>query len=128
MRSYRPGSHNIKHDALSCQFKRGDGQDDVFPPILPLSCMVGLLFWEIEEKVRSVTRGQAGPSACPPDCLYAELRSDVLQWAHCSRLTCHPGPQQTRQVLLQRFWCSTLEEDMQDFVRACPTCSRNKIS
>lgn len=54
------------------------------------------------------------------------LRSDVLQWAHSSRLTCHPGLQRTKEVLQQRFWWPILETDTKDFVSACPVCCQHK--
>lgn len=92
--------------------------------------MVASITWEIEERVKAALEDQAGPSSCPPDHLFVPqtLRSDVLQWAHNSRLTCHPGSQCTRDVLLQRFWWSTLERDTREFVNACPVCNQHKPS
>ncbi len=128
--SYRPGSRNIKPDALSRQFQKGEDSVEEPASILPPPCMVATLTWDIEERVRAATVGQAGPSACPPNCLYVPvaLRSEVLQWAHSNKLTCHPGSQRTRDVLLQRFWWPTLAEDVQDFVKACPVCNQHKTS
>ena len=56
------------------------------------------------------------------------LNSDVLQWGHASRLTCHPGIQRTRDFLQQRFWWSSLEKDVRGYVNACPVCNQNKTS
>ncbi|KAI3365736.1 hypothetical protein L3Q82_000693 [Scortum barcoo] len=70
-------------------------------------------------------------SACPQNRLFVppSLRSDVLQWAHSSRLTCHPGIQRTIDVVVrQRFWWATMNEDTRGFVKACPVCSRHKSS
>ena len=105
--SYRPGSRNVKPDALSRQFQREDYGASAPDTILPSPCVVASLTWEIEERVRAATEGQPGPSACPTGCLSvsAALRLDGLQWAHGSRLTCHPGIQRTLDVLLQLFWC-----------------------
>jgi len=84
--SYRPGSRNVKPDALSRQFQRED--DGISAPdiILPSPCVVASLTCEIEERVRAATEGQPGPSACPTGCLFvpAALRLDVLKWAHGS--------------------------------------------
>ena len=52
----------------------------------------------------------------------------MLQWGHASRLTCHPGIQWTRDLLLQRSWWSSLEEDVRGYVNACPVCNQNKTS
>lgn len=128
--SYRPGSRNIKPDALSRQFP--ECSDEMVEPstIIPASCLVASVTWEIEERVRAATEDQPGPSSCPPDRLFvpAHLRSDVLQWGHASRLTCHPGIQRTRDFLRRRFWWSSLVEDVRDYVNACPVCNQNKTS
>ncbi|KAI3351469.1 hypothetical protein L3Q82_020315 [Scortum barcoo] len=84
--SYRPGSRNIKPDALSRQFQR---DEDVAPcpdTIISSSHLVAPLTWEIEERVKAAQEGQPGPSACPQNRLFVppSLRSDVLQWAHSS--------------------------------------------
>lgn len=73
--TYRPGSHNIKPDAL--QLKNGDDQDNESPPILLSSCMVASLYLDFYEKVRSATQGKAGPSACPPGCLFCSSQVKV---------------------------------------------------
>ncbi len=52
----------------------------------------------------------------------------MLLWAHSSKLSCHPGVQRTRHALLQHFWWPTLQEDVQEFIKACPTCSQHKTS
>ena len=64
--SYRPGSSNTKLDALSRQFQKEE--DLVREPtnILLAPCVVATLTWEMEERIRAATEGQAGPSACPP--------------------------------------------------------------
>lgn len=69
-------------------------------------------------------------SQCLPTrlCIPATLKSDVIQWAHASKFSCHPGIQRTRDVFQQRFWWATLEEDTREYVNACPTCNRNKSS
>uniref|UniRef100_A0A3B3HTI1 Uncharacterized protein n=1 Tax=Oryzias latipes TaxID=8090 RepID=A0A3B3HTI1_ORYLA len=47
--TYRPGSRNIKPDALSRLFCSGDDQDS--SPIIPPTCIVGNLTWDIESRV-----------------------------------------------------------------------------
>lgn len=50
--------------------------------ILPQSCVLGALHWEIEEKVRQATE-------CPPNLLFvlSQFRSAVIHWAHSSTST-----------------------------------------
>lgn len=128
--SYRPGSRNIKPDALSRQFT--SSEDPSFEPetILSNSHLVATLTWDVEERVKAALEDQPGPSACPSNRLFVpqHLRSDVLQWAHGSKLTCHPGIQRTKEVLQQRFWWASLGEDTKNFVNACPVCSQSKPS
>lgn len=128
--SYRPGSRNAKPDALSQQFKKVEDPGKRLEPILPGSCLVTAVTWDIEERVRAAAEGQPGPSSCPPNCLFIPpaLRSEVLWWAHSSKLSCHPGARQTQYALLQCFWWPSLKEDTQDFVKACPVCNRHKTS
>jgi len=128
--SYRPGSRNIKPDALSRQFPECPDVTAEPSTIVPASCLIASVTWEIEERVRAATEDQPGPSSCPTDRLFvpAQLRSDVLQWGHASQLSCHPGIMRTRDFLQQRFWWSSLEEDVRSFVNACPVCNQNKSS
>uniref|UniRef100_A0A674PJ94 Uncharacterized protein n=1 Tax=Takifugu rubripes TaxID=31033 RepID=A0A674PJ94_TAKRU len=87
--SYRPGSRNVKPDALSHQFL--GTEDTALNPdtILPAPCLVASLTWEVEERVKAALENQPGPSSCPPDRLFVPdgLRSDVLQWAPGSLAT-----------------------------------------
>ncbi|KAJ0059379.1 hypothetical protein NL108_016159 [Boleophthalmus pectinirostris] len=126
--SYRPGSRNAKPDSLSRQFCTSDDHSAEPDTILSSSHMVATLTWEVEERVKAALENNPGPSTCPNNLLFVpqHLRSDVLQWAHSSKLTCHPGIQRTKEVLLQRFWWGTLDEDTRDFVNACQVCNQSK--
>ncbi|KAM9816580.1 uncharacterized protein ACBT44_010838 [Syngnathus typhle] len=95
--SYRPGSRNAKVDALSRSFPGGKEGRGPPPTILPSSVRVAALSWEIERQVEAASRDQPGPSNCPEGRLFVpeSLRSSVLQWAHDSRLACHPGAART---------------------------------
>ncbi|XP_061786097.1 uncharacterized protein [Nerophis lumbriciformis] len=57
-----------------------------------------------------------------------ELRPEVLNWAHNSKIACHPGITRTTYLLAQRFWWTTLRTDVTEYVAACSTCARNKAS
>lgn len=98
--SYRPGSRNIKPDALSHQFLKNCSSLES-APVLPPSCLVAPLLWDIEEGVKAATADQPGPSLCPTARLYvpAPLRSEDLQWSLSSKLTCHPVIHRTKEFL-----------------------------
>ena len=126
--SYRPGSRNVKPDALSRMFQKDEASNEEQIPILPSPCVVAALTWDIEEQVREAIQDHPSPSACPPNRLFvpADLISQVIQWGHDSRLACHPGITRTHHLLSQRFWWPSMRRDIQDFVRACPTCNQHK--
>ena len=128
--SYRPGSRNTKPDALSRQFQRDDMHAKEPVSILPGPCVVAALTWDVEQQVQEALRNQPGPSACPADRLFVpeNLRSQVLQWGHNSRLACHPGSTHTCHLLTQRFWWPSLRRDVREYVCACPTCNQSKSS
>ena len=90
--TYRPGSKNIKPDALSRQFAL-PLEDTAGSTILPSACVVGAAGWEIEGVVQGAQRDQPVPQGCPPDRLFVPevVRSPVLQWGHASCIACHPG-------------------------------------
>ena len=94
--TYRPGSRNGKPDALSRQFSAEEAPTEP-EPIVPPSRVIATLTWEIEAKVRQAQSTQPGPGNGPPNCLFVpdSVRSQVLQWAHSSHLTSHPGSHRT---------------------------------
>ena len=125
--SYRPGSKNMKPDALSRQFQP-EGSSAHPQGILPLECVIGGVSWQVEDKVKRSHAEHPAPSACPDNRLFVpeSLRSQVLQWGHSSRLACHPGVRRTLALLKQRFWWSSMADDTKGFVGACHVCAQHK--
>ena len=125
--SYRPGSRNTKPDALSRLYLSSESPDRG-EAILPSSCVIRAITWEIEKKVKDAQLSSPAPSACPDDLLYvpSRLRSQVIQWGHSSHLSCHPGAARSLAVLQQRFWWPEIAKDVREFVSACPVCAQHK--
>uniref|UniRef100_A0A3B4VHR5 Gypsy retrotransposon integrase-like protein 1 n=1 Tax=Seriola dumerili TaxID=41447 RepID=A0A3B4VHR5_SERDU len=73
---------------------------------------------------------QPDPKTGPSDKRFVPdaARSQVLQWGHSSRLTCHPGTHRTLLFLQQRFWWPGMARDVRAFVAACSVCARGKSS
>lgn len=103
--TYRPGSRNVKPDALSQQFSP-DLTDPDSGPILYPSCIVGAATWQVEERVHEVQCSIPSLMETPPNRLFVPepVRSEVLLWGHSSRLACHPGLARILHLLRQRFW------------------------
>lgn len=83
---------------------------------------------EIERVVREAQTTQPDPGNGPHNCLFVPeaVRTQVLQWGHSSKLTCHPGFHRTLAFLKQRFWWPSMSKDTRSFVAACSTCARSK--
>ncbi|XP_036072769.1 uncharacterized protein lrfn4b [Oryzias melastigma] len=127
--SYRPGSKNVKPDALSRQQENTE-TDQQPKTIISPSCVLGALSWQLERDVRSAQAQEPDPGGGPPNCMFvpSAMRRQVLQWSHASRLTCHPGVRRTLYFLRRRFWWPSMSRDTQDFISGCPVCARNKVS
>ncbi|KAK9139993.1 hypothetical protein Scep_009674 [Stephania cephalantha] len=56
----------------------------------------------------------------------AELRDEILQEAHRSRFTVHPGRTKMYADMRRLFWWPVMKTDVSDYVRACEICQRVK--
>ncbi len=96
--------------------------------ILAETLVVSTLTWEVESRVRTALEGVTPPPGGPPNRLFVPegLRSDVIQWGHCSNVACHPGVNRTRFLVKQRFWWPLMAHDIRSFVLACSVCATGK--
>lgn len=126
--SYRPSSRNLKADALSHQFTLDLDPEEKEKPILPSSCFVGALTWEIERIIKEAQLSEPDPGTGPEGRMFVPtaVRSKVLHWAHTAEFACHPGKNRTTAFLQHLFWWPTSGKDTQEYVAACPVCARNK--
>ncbi|KAI2647543.1 Transposon Tf2-9 polyprotein [Labeo rohita] len=127
--SYRLGSKNVKPDSISRIFDHSD-HPSTPESIFPETLIVSTLTWEVETRVKTALEGVTPPVACPPNRLFVpeELRSEVIQWGHCSNVACHPGVNRTLHVVKQRFWWPLMARDVRSFVLACSICAIGKTS
>uniref|UniRef100_A0A8C1EY99 Gypsy retrotransposon integrase-like protein 1 n=1 Tax=Cyprinus carpio carpio TaxID=630221 RepID=A0A8C1EY99_CYPCA len=122
-------SKNIKPDSLSRIFDRSE-RPSTPECIFPETLVVSALTWEIESKVKTALEGVMPPPGCPPNRLFVPegLRSNVIQWGHCSNVACHPGVNRTKFLVKQRFWWPLMACDIHSFVLACSVCATGKTS
>ncbi|XP_041854618.1 uncharacterized protein LOC121648502 [Melanotaenia boesemani] len=130
--SQRPGSKNVKPDALSRihDSQEDDHIEDQPEYILPPSVRLFVTRTEIEQLVMASHQQHPVPAQCPRDRLFVpgQLVSDVLSFCHNSRLYCHPGVSKTLSVVRDRFWWGKLARDVKDYVLACRHCCQAKSS
>uniref|UniRef100_A0A8C6M2A9 Gypsy retrotransposon integrase-like protein 1 n=1 Tax=Nothobranchius furzeri TaxID=105023 RepID=A0A8C6M2A9_NOTFU len=124
--SYRPGSKNIKPDALSRQYSSED--DPVPSTILPPSCVVAGLTWEIRDRVLEALRVDPGPGNGPSNRLFVPqvMGGKVIHWAHTGKFSIHPGVGQTLALIKRSFWWPSIYKDVKEYVLACHVCAQHK--
>lgn len=118
--TYRPGSHKVKPDALSHQFSVTDDEQDP-APVLPVSCLIGAVTWEI--KLGSPAN-QLGPWKWSISVALQSCHHPVSGTSLCS----HSPPHCTTTFLQRYFFWSTLSWDAHEYMAACSTCAQNKPS
>ena len=57
-----------------------------------------------------------------------ELREQILDEAHLSRYSIHPGSNKMYQDLRQRFWWTRMKHEVPKYVSKCDICHRVKAS
>ena len=55
-----------------------------------------------------------------------ELRKQILEEAHSSNLSIHPGSSKMYQDLKTRFWWTKMKKEIAEFVARCDNCCRVK--
>jgi hypothetical protein len=56
----------------------------------------------------------------------AEIRRDILDEAHKSRYTVHPGNTKMYQDLKRKFWWHGMKRDVAEYVAQCHICQQVK--
>lgn len=88
-------------------------------PILPYTCIVGSLTWEIERLTREAQQHEPDLGSSPTDRLYVptEVWGKVF----------HPGKNRTIQFFQHLFWWLSLVKDAQEYVVTRLVCAQNKV-
>ncbi|KAK3571047.1 hypothetical protein QTP86_001297 [Hemibagrus guttatus] len=127
--TYRPGSQNDKADALSRQFETANnpGKPEL---ILPATAILALVHWDLVEEIRRAHADEPPPAGCPPDRTFVPqlFWQQVMRWVHEAPSSGHPGIHRSTQLTRRRFWWPSLGSDVEEYVRACPTCAQARTS
>ena len=107
--SYRPGSQNVKADALSRMYDTEERPMDP-TPILPASCLLAPVVLELDADIERAVRTEPTPPQCPAGRLYvpSAVRNRLIYWAHSSLSSGHSGIGRTVLCLSGKYWWSTL--------------------
>ena len=117
----------MKPDALSHLYS-STATPSESETILPAPCLSASVILGIEALVRKAQRSQSDPEGGPANRLFVpdSVLSQVLEWAHSSRLICHPGTRRTLAFLRQRFLWPTMVPDVSAFVTPWMVCTQSK--
>uniref|UniRef100_A0A8C6M9F2 Gypsy retrotransposon integrase-like protein 1 n=1 Tax=Nothobranchius furzeri TaxID=105023 RepID=A0A8C6M9F2_NOTFU len=126
--SFRPGTKNVKPNALSRQYSSDKDQEPA--TILPPSCVLGSITWDISQRVLDAQQTDPNPGNGPPRKLYVpqHVRGSVIHWAIMARFSIHPGVGRTLALVRRSFWWPSMFKDIKEYISACQVCARNKCT
>ncbi|KAK3549568.1 hypothetical protein QTP86_004972 [Hemibagrus guttatus] len=124
--SYRPGSKNVKADALSSIHSPEESTNDP-EPIIPEKLFVSPITWS-EETLPESSASTNTPPGCPQGLQYIPRtrRTPLIHSSHTSLGTGHPGVNETLSLLKQRFWWPNMASDVRRYVQGCRKCAISK--
>ncbi|KAK3512082.1 hypothetical protein QTP70_030361 [Hemibagrus guttatus] len=124
--SYRPGSKNIKADALSRIHSLDENNDDP-EPILPEKLFASPIS-RSEETLPELNTPADAPPGCPQGLQFVPhaRRTSLIHSSHTSLGTGHPGINGTLSLLKQRFWWPNMAADVRRYVQGCRECAISK--
>ncbi|KAI2664122.1 Transposon Tf2-11 polyprotein [Labeo rohita] len=121
--TYRPGTKNIKADALSRLYST----DTPLEPenILPSDVILHPITWDIEDNIRHATLQEPAPPECPDGKTYIprSQRQYLLGKVHESPGSGHPGSRRTLSLLQARYWWPSMHRDTTRYIQSCSVCA-----
>ncbi len=122
--SYRPGSKNIKADALS-RLHQPDPTPEEPEPILPPSIFTSPVLWKLDDQIQAATLIEPALPGGPEGKRYvpSNLRLTLLDSVHTSPGSGHPGSHRTLSLLRNRYWWPNMTRDVARYVKGCSICA-----
>ncbi|KAI2653766.1 Transposon Tf2-6 polyprotein [Labeo rohita] len=123
--TYRPGSKNIRADALSRLHDHPETSENP-ANIIPEHIIVNPIEWSAPPIV--ATPAPRPLPGCPPDRQFVPQtqRVDLIHSMHTSLGTGHPGVNNTLSLLSDRFWWPSMARDVRRYVQGCKECAISK--
>ncbi|KAL0150345.1 hypothetical protein M9458_054347 [Cirrhinus mrigala] len=123
--SYRPGSRNVRADALS-RLSEPEDMSETPSNIIPTHLIVSPIEWTSPPAV--ATPEPRTPPGCPPGRQFIPQtqRVDLIHSTHVFLGTGHPGANSTLSLLSERFWWPDMARDVRRYVRGCKECAMSK--
>ncbi|KAL0168611.1 hypothetical protein M9458_036833, partial [Cirrhinus mrigala] len=123
--SYRPGSRNVRADALS-RLSEPEDMSETPSNIIPTHLIVSPIEWTSPPAV--ATPEPRTPPGCPPGRQFIPQTQqvDLIHSTHVSLGTGHPGANSTLSLLSERFWWPDMVRDVRRYVRGCKECAMSK--
>ena len=96
--------------------------------ILPASCLVAPVVWELDADIEQALCTEPAPLQCPVGHLYVPYAvcDQLIYWAHTSPSSGYPGIGRTVHCLTGKYWWPTLAKDMRVYVSSCSVCAQCK--
>ncbi len=122
--SYRPGSKNIKADALS-RLHQPDPTPEEPEPILLHSIFTSPVLWNLDNQIQAATLLEPAPPGGPEGKKYvpSNLCLTLLDSVHNSSGSGHPGSHRTLSLLRNRYWWPNMTRDVTRYVKGCSICA-----
>ncbi|KAL0192346.1 hypothetical protein M9458_010642 [Cirrhinus mrigala] len=122
--TYQPSHKNIKADALS-RMHSSDPVDESSEPILPPSIFLAPIVWQLDDQIRHATLEEPAPPGGPAGRtnVPTSLRLPLLDSAHTSPGSGHPGSRRTLLLLRDRYWWPNMAKEVARYVRGCSVCA-----
>ena len=67
-----------------------------------------------------------GQRMCVPE--YGELKRDIMEEAHSSAYSMHPGSTKMYKTLKEHYWWNGMKKEIASFVSRCLTCQQVKAA
>lgn len=98
--------------------------------ILPSTCRVVSLSWEIKETIHQALQNERDPDTGQPDWRFVPSASwsVIIHWAHTTRFACHSNMSRTTTSFRCHFWWDSLDRDVRHYVATCSMCACGKTS